>query len=187
VNASGFEKVGARLRKTVSKPDLADGSSVRVLGTVPFIEPIEVAPGPVTPLRDLLKRNAISNITRAIDAGLPVFDAGRLEDATSAMSLKSTRAWLVAMNFRLAVGAEIHSLRVHGLPRASATPLARLTSARLPSPVGHSSQRCDPRAPCRSKGRQRRGANNAPSLTPDLTDKNSVLEAVRQPTRRICA
>ena len=50
----------------------------QIPGTVPFIEPMEGAPGPVTPLRDLLERYAIDDIVRAIDAGLPVFDAGRV-------------------------------------------------------------------------------------------------------------
>jgi phage/plasmid-associated DNA primase len=39
---------------------------------------MEGAPGPVTPVRDLLERYAIDDIVRAIDAGLPVFDAGRV-------------------------------------------------------------------------------------------------------------
>jgi hypothetical protein len=39
---------------------------------------MEGSPGPVTPPRDLLDRYAIDDIVRAIDAGLPVFDAGRV-------------------------------------------------------------------------------------------------------------
>jgi hypothetical protein len=53
-------------------------SRYQIPGTVPFIEPMEGAPGPVTPLCDLLERYAIDDIVRAIDAGLPVFDAGRV-------------------------------------------------------------------------------------------------------------
>ena len=50
----------------------------QIPGTFPFIEAMEGAPGPVTPLRDLLDRYPIDDIVRAIDAGLPVFDAGRV-------------------------------------------------------------------------------------------------------------
>jgi hypothetical protein len=50
----------------------------QIPGTRPFIMPIEGVVGPITPLRDLLERHAIDDILRAIDAGLEVFDAGRV-------------------------------------------------------------------------------------------------------------
>lgn len=49
-----------------------------VTRSVTFIQPIEDAVGPLNPLRDMLERNSIDDIVRAIDAGLEVFDAGRV-------------------------------------------------------------------------------------------------------------
>jgi hypothetical protein len=43
-----------------------------------FIKPIEEVAGPVNPLHDMLARHRIDDIVRAIDAGLEVFDAGRV-------------------------------------------------------------------------------------------------------------
>jgi hypothetical protein len=43
-----------------------------------FIQPIEGAVGPLNPLRDMLERHQIDDIVRAIDAGLEIYDAGRI-------------------------------------------------------------------------------------------------------------
>lgn len=43
-----------------------------------FIQPIEEAVGALNPLRDMLERHQIDDIVRAIDAGLEIYDAGRI-------------------------------------------------------------------------------------------------------------
>ena len=49
-----------------------------VTRSVTFIQDIGAAVGPLNPLRDMLERNSVDDIVRAIDAGLEVFDAGRI-------------------------------------------------------------------------------------------------------------
>jgi len=43
-----------------------------------FIRPIEAANEPLSPLRPLVERYGPDAVVRAIDAGLEVFDAGRV-------------------------------------------------------------------------------------------------------------
>jgi hypothetical protein len=49
-----------------------------ITGSLTFIQHIEGAVGPLNPLADMLERHRIDDIVRAIDAGLEVFDAGRI-------------------------------------------------------------------------------------------------------------
>jgi hypothetical protein len=43
-----------------------------------IIKPLEEAIGPVTPLRNIVKRKGVDDVVRAIAGGLTVYDSGRM-------------------------------------------------------------------------------------------------------------